>query len=655
MGANFFEGNNLKPFRFWCQKVLPIVYDDSLSYYELLSKLVDYVNKLIEDESELVEAYTKLQEYVNNYFEDLDVTAEINNKLDQMAQDGTLTALISRYTEETVNYLNGKLNEQNARLTAQDARLTEQDAYIEQIRGMVGSPRPAATVSAMTDHNNIYVYTGSESGYTSGNWYYWNGSAWTSGGVYNAVAVQTDTTLSVSGMAADAAATGLVKNQVDRIESGAPAALSAAFLANKAISSNGGIFDSNGRIATATFTPCSYSKRIEYKVDEGFRIYAATYAGLTESSKVNTYGWLTGSGAIDPASNERYFRVCIASVGDAVALTPADSYHAQITFWTQLNDDEYNGLTWRGNLTIGTNLDDITDCGIFNIGNNVAVTNIPSGFTGGTLFSFYGYSKLYENLRPNCMLQQMLISAYNKNIWIRFRSSAGTWNAWVAVGNLEIADKTKWLAMGDSLVYGVYSTGSDSTSITSTGDYTNLLAAGLGFDVRKMASRGMGYAVSGQDPENPSGSRIYLSDLLTRVEALTDDFNLVTLAFGINDYMIEATTLDQVIAGFDAAINRIVTKFPSARIVVITPFNCWRYGTADTNFSYRYETHGRSLQDVADAIKSRCEYFGVECLYLTNGFVFNNFNIQTLQLDKVHPTLTAHKLIAKTMAHYLFG
>ena len=31
-------------FRFWCQKVLPIVYDDSLSYYELLNKVVDYLN-----------------------------------------------------------------------------------------------------------------------------------------------------------------------------------------------------------------------------------------------------------------------------------------------------------------------------------------------------------------------------------------------------------------------------------------------------------------------------------------------------------------------------------------------------------------------------------------------------------------------------------
>ena len=44
----------LQTFRFWCQKVLPLVYDDSLSYYEVLCKVVDYINKLIETDKELI-------------------------------------------------------------------------------------------------------------------------------------------------------------------------------------------------------------------------------------------------------------------------------------------------------------------------------------------------------------------------------------------------------------------------------------------------------------------------------------------------------------------------------------------------------------------------------------------------------------------------
>ena len=42
--------NDLRPFRFWCQKVLPLVYDDELSYYEVICKCVDYINNLIEND-----------------------------------------------------------------------------------------------------------------------------------------------------------------------------------------------------------------------------------------------------------------------------------------------------------------------------------------------------------------------------------------------------------------------------------------------------------------------------------------------------------------------------------------------------------------------------------------------------------------------------
>lgn len=98
--ADFVPSKNdvsyLRPFRVWCQKVLPLVYDDSLSYYELLCKVVDYLNKTMEevnqlgvDVSNLFNAFQQLQDYVNHYFDNLDVQEEINNKLDQMVEDGT--------------------------------------------------------------------------------------------------------------------------------------------------------------------------------------------------------------------------------------------------------------------------------------------------------------------------------------------------------------------------------------------------------------------------------------------------------------------------------------------------------------------------------------------------------------------------------------
>lgn len=97
-------------FRFWCQKVLPLVYDDSLSYYELLCKVVNYLNDVIADSDamktnigNLLVAYNELQDYVNHYFDSLDVQTEINNKLDAMAESGELLDIIGPSISEDIS------------------------------------------------------------------------------------------------------------------------------------------------------------------------------------------------------------------------------------------------------------------------------------------------------------------------------------------------------------------------------------------------------------------------------------------------------------------------------------------------------------------------------------------------------------------------
>jgi len=86
------------------------VYDDSLSYYELLCKVVDFLNKTMEDvetlESDVTniyEAYVELQTYVNEYFSSLDVQEEINNKLDEMSADGSLSEIIAPFIPDSVS------------------------------------------------------------------------------------------------------------------------------------------------------------------------------------------------------------------------------------------------------------------------------------------------------------------------------------------------------------------------------------------------------------------------------------------------------------------------------------------------------------------------------------------------------------------------
>lgn len=47
--------------RFWCFKVLPLVYDDSLSYYETLCKVVEKLNEMIDSLGELNDTVRSMQ------------------------------------------------------------------------------------------------------------------------------------------------------------------------------------------------------------------------------------------------------------------------------------------------------------------------------------------------------------------------------------------------------------------------------------------------------------------------------------------------------------------------------------------------------------------------------------------------------------------
>lgn len=64
----------MEAFRYWCYKVLPLVYDDSLSYYETLCRVVKYINDLIaqdkiigNDLTEIKNDITTIQNWIDNF------------------------------------------------------------------------------------------------------------------------------------------------------------------------------------------------------------------------------------------------------------------------------------------------------------------------------------------------------------------------------------------------------------------------------------------------------------------------------------------------------------------------------------------------------------------------------------------------------------
>lgn len=52
---------SVKTMNFWCQKVLPLVYEDSLSYYEVICKLVSRTNEIVEEMKNYADFFEEFQ------------------------------------------------------------------------------------------------------------------------------------------------------------------------------------------------------------------------------------------------------------------------------------------------------------------------------------------------------------------------------------------------------------------------------------------------------------------------------------------------------------------------------------------------------------------------------------------------------------------
>lgn len=124
--------NNL---RYWCHKILPLVYDDSLSYYEVLCKTSAKLNEVIDSTNDLLATWDTYKNDIDKAFGDY--TAGLDKKFDD------LSAKISRdfdnYKYRVNESIQDEFAKQEQRLTAQDDKIAAQDTQITAISDKVNT------------------------------------------------------------------------------------------------------------------------------------------------------------------------------------------------------------------------------------------------------------------------------------------------------------------------------------------------------------------------------------------------------------------------------------------------------------------------------------------------------------------------------------
>lgn len=107
---NYTDMKNLTPFKLCVLQSFPFIEADfdAVTNYQLLCKVVEYLNKIIDNNNkqndninQLEQNFITLYDYVNNYFSNLDVQEEINKKIDELITTGEFNSFLSAiYTPE---------------------------------------------------------------------------------------------------------------------------------------------------------------------------------------------------------------------------------------------------------------------------------------------------------------------------------------------------------------------------------------------------------------------------------------------------------------------------------------------------------------------------------------------------------------------------
>lgn len=247
-----------------------------------------------------------------------------------------------------------------------------------------------------------------------------------------------------------------------------------------------------------------------------------------------------------------------------------------------------------------------------------------------------------------------------------------------------VGGDVKWCAMGDSITEGVYSVkewdveherfvGVAHTNKVDT--WVWRVARAKGWTLTNLGVGGTGFI----DPKNGVDEGDLERELRGWWVARNTDFSqfdLITVAYGVNDYNsnVELGTLDtetdwavevphKIIHGIQAVIEGIMLTATTAKIIFITPLNERGYknlqwedtrGTYADNYALGWTlSKAGTLKSVRDAIIECCEYYGIEYIDQSYSSIINRLtlkaDVDSLAPDGVHPSLEAHKALAREM------
>ena len=641
----------LTPFKGWVLENFPFIEADfdAITNYQLICKITEYLNTVIYNQNqvqdlsnELVDGYNNLLNYVNNYFDNLDVQEEINKKLDEMAEDGTLTNLIETYINKSINPL-----------------ITAQNEVIESINNKVnmatsGSPLVASSTSEMTDTTKVYVNT------TDGKWYYYDGDSWEIGGTYlsndagttllaeNELGIKY-TTFTVT------STSSTVKNIMipATIKAGDTIEFNLISLSANITNYAATLWTSGGKYKQLKSNLLKNEKQIfvvpdDYSEYNRLQMYITTTASILDTD-IDPYVYVYGDLKTESYNNNKNITT---NTSDIEVLQDAytKEYGTFKTTWTRI----YNAASH----TIFQNtIDEIPEGNIFSF--NVETTEEADNIDYYNL-TLYNSDEQYINLGPFTINKIQEIACPNNcvkfSIYVKTTTELDPSKITMTL-NVYGDTNSRIFNLENSTQNILYNSKilimSDSISTDSYGNYKKWvtdLCDDFTFNSAKVTNNS--YHATGFVATYQEGGVVVSDTFYNRLTAISNksSYDLVITFGGINDY-IQGVAWSDFTTAVDTYLDYLVKNFTQAKLIIISPLRTYNIYP---NAAGKYQT------DYDDYIKQKAKEYCLPILNLTDESGFCPFvtefkNMWTLlpqgyeTHDGVHPNADYQKLYLAPM------
>ena len=280
-----------------------------------------------------------------------------------------------------------------------------------------------------------------------------------------------------------------------------------------------------------------------------------------------------------------------------------------------------------------------------------SLVNAPNNYTYGDFF-------IISKRTGNCYTQFVFTTINDKNQkrgYFRVFNDTTNIIKWSDLNVMFHKSQDNYVAFGDSITHGYQKTVNGVDTISNY-QYWKTVGNVLKLNAVEGANTGSGFVkVQG----NKNALRIIEDYDFT-------DVNLVTLAFGTNDWNgnIPLGTIDDpaingnvntngtytndtntIYSAIKYCVEKILSVDPKITIILITPINRSQVGssgatlTKEGNWGYgAINTAGYTLGDVCQAIVDVAKYYGLPYIDNREGNPINRLTVKSLTVDGLHPS-----------------